>query len=598
MSPPKPTPSPIAGVLAACRDSFVTIGITSGLVNILTLTGSLFMLQVYDRVLTSYSVPTLVVLSLFAIAAYAFQGILDYIRTRMLALVGERIDEEVAPNVHTALVRLPLKSPQGSMENLQPLRDLDAVRGFMGSQGPVALFDLPWVPIYLAICFIFHPVIGLVALGGALVLITLTVFTEIRGKQPMQDAVEAISIRNYHAENAQRGAEVVQAMGMLPNITERWQESNRRSLKLQRQANYLVGRLSATSKTFRMFLQSLALGVAAYLAIHGNISAGTIIAATILTTKALAPVDLAIASWKAYVAARQGFERLNKLFAHFAADEEKFSLPAPSRSLAVTDLAVGAPGSNSPIIQRVSFTAEAGQAVGVIGPSASGKSTLARAIVGVWPAGRGDVLLDGASITQWTPETLGPSIGFLPQDVQLFEGTIAENIARFTPGATADSIIAAAQAASFHDFALAFPRGYDTPIGKGGSHLSAGQRQRLGLARALYGNPFLVVLDEPNANLDAEGEQAVTHAIRNVRDRGGIVVVIAHRPSAISAVDLLLVMRNGAPVAFGPRDEVLAKTVQGGSRVSPMPSPQPKGAAARNEGLKVVPQPTSIEGVA
>lgn len=595
MSVVEPHTSPVVGVLKACRSAFWTIGAASGVVNVLTLTGSLFMLQVYDRVLSSYSIPTLYVLAILAIVAYVFQGGLDYLRTRMLALVGERIDEEVGPRVHKALLQLPLRTPQNNMENLQPLRDLDAVRGFMSTQGPVALFDMPWVPIYLAICFLFHPVIGMVALGGALVMVAMTLVTELRGNKPMKEANEVMSMRNYHAENMQRGAEVLQAMGMLPHLAARWAEINARSLKAQREASILVGSLSAASKAFRMMLQSITLGVAAYLAVINEISAGTIIAATILSSKALAPVDLAVGSWKAYVAARQGYQRLTKIFTFFPEREELFELPAPSRSLQVTDLAVGAPGSNTPIIQRVNFRVMAGEAVGIIGPSASGKSTVARALVGAWRAGRGDILLDGASITQWTPETLGPSIGYLPQDVQLFEGTIAENIARFTPDANSEAVIQAARDASFHEFALAFPQGYDTQIGRGGSHLSAGQKQRLGLARALYGNPFLVVLDEPNANLDAEGETAVTTAIANVKARGGVVIVIAHRPSAISGVDLLLVMRNGAPVAFGPRDEVLAKTVQGHQR----PTTQGRaGGAQKADGLKIVETQDIAEGAA
>jgi ATP-binding cassette subfamily C protein len=413
--------SPIRDALATCRSSFKMLLGVSAIVNILTLTSSLFMLQVYDRVLASNSVPTLVVLSIMALVAYGFQGLLDYLRSRMLVLVGERIDEDVGPRVHAAIVGLPLKAPQGQTENLQPLRDLDAIRNFASSQGPVALFDLPWIPVYLALCFLFHPVIGLVAIGGALILIGLTYATEVRGKEPMNAALEAMSRRNYYAENAQRGAEVLHAMGMFRNVARQWEETNAKSLVLQRQANSLVGGLSAAAKTFRMVLQSVCLGVAAYLAIKNEISAGTIIAATILVSKALAPIDIAVASWKAYVAARQGYERLNKLFAYFPVPPERFQLPAPSRSLAVNDVAAAAPGSQTPIVQRVSFKAEAGQAVGIIGPSASGKSTVARALLNIWPIGRGEVLLDGASITQWTPEALGPSIGYLPQDVQLFE---------------------------------------------------------------------------------------------------------------------------------------------------------------------------------
>ncbi|MFZ4806846.1 MAG: type I secretion system permease/ATPase [Hyphomicrobiaceae bacterium] len=595
--------SPILEILSTCRSAFVSIAITSGIVNILTLTGSLFMLQVYDRVLNSHSIPTLLVLSLLALVAYAFQGGLDYIRSRMLALVGERLDEELGARIHRIVVTMPLRNPQGAVENLQPLRDLDAMRTFMSSQGPVALFDMPWAPVYLALCFVFHPIIGLVALGGAVVLVGFTAVSEIRGAKPMKDAVEAISQRNHQAESAQRGAEVLQAMGMLGAVSQRWQEVNGRSLALQRQANFMVGSLSAAAKTFRMILQSLLLGVAAYLAIKNEISAGTIIAATILGSKVVAPVDLAIASWKAYAAARQGYDRLNRLFGFFPAEEERFALPAPKKTLEVQELAVVAPGANAPIVQRIGFKAEAGQAVGIIGPSASGKSTIARALVGVWPAARGDILLDGASIKQWNSEALGPSIGYLPQDVQLFEGTIAENIARFRPDASTEAVIRAATAACFHEHALGFPKGYDTPVGKGGSHLSAGQRQRLGLARALYGDPFLVVLDEPNANLDAEGEAAVTTAIRNVRARGGIAVVIAHRPSAIAAVDLLLVLRNGQPVAFGPRDEVLAKTVQSTRPGGPGPgggAPPSRAVAGRADAstLKVVSPEAAAGGAA
>jgi ATP-binding cassette subfamily C protein len=572
-----PARSQTAAVLASCRGAFIGIGLVSGIINILMLTSSIFMMQVYDRVLGSQSVPTLVALSLIAVAAYLFQGWLDILRGRVLALTGERVDVEIGPKVHAAVVDLPLRAPGANQEALQPFRQLEALRSFLAGAGPVALFDMPWMPIYLLVCFLFHPWLGWLTLGGAVVLVLLTLLTEIKSKGPARAAMEAQSARNAAADAAQRGAEVVRAMGMFPALAARWDKAHESYLLAQRRANHVAGGLSATAKMFRFILQSALLGMGGYLAIRGQISSGTIIAGSILGSRALAPIDQAIASWKAFVAARQGYQRLKSLLALYPDQQKPFSLPAPCKTLTVEGLTVAAPGTAKPIARRLSLKLQAGQALGIIGPSASGKSTLARALVGVWPPQAGKVMLDGAALDQWSPEALGPSIGYLPQDVQLFDGTVAENIARFSPEPDPEAVMAAAGAAGFHVQVLALQDGYNTRIGLAGAQLSAGQKQRLGLARALYGKPFLVVLDEPNSNLDAEGEAAVGAAITGLKERGAIAVVIAHRPSAIAAVDFILVMRDGEAVALGPKEEVLSKTVQNARQILGRPSQRADG---------------------
>lgn len=576
--------SPISEVLASCRGAFWGVGLMSGLINVLMLTGSLFMMQVYDRVLASHSVPTLIALSLIALCAYLFQGWLDILRSRILTLIGERIDEEIGPRLHAAVLELPLRVPRLASEALQPFRDLEAIRGFMASTGPLALFDLSWMPIYLFVIYLLHPLLGYVTLGGAAFLMLLTLATELRGRGPTRAAVEATSVRNQMADVAQRGAESVRAMGMLPVMTERWREAHDAAMIHQRKSSYVVGGLSAVARMFRFSLQSAMLATGAYLAILGELSAGGIIAGSIISARALAPVDQAIASWKAFISARQSHGRLKQLMSYAQSNPITFELPPPTKSLAVLGLAVPAPGSRQPIVSRVSFTLNAGQALGVIGPSASGKTTLARALVGVWKPLAGAVTLDGASLDQWDPASLGPSIGYLSQDTELFDGTIAQNIARFRRDAPPEMVIEAARAVGMHDVIVGLPQGYDTRTGQGGIHLSAGQRQRIGVARALFGRPFLVVLDEPNANLDAEGDAAVGEAVRKVRERGGIAVIIAHRPSAIASVDMLLVMKDGQMAAFGPRDEVLARTVQNAHNIIQHPAARASEAAFSRAG--------------
>ena len=550
--------SPLSAAFWANSGAFAVLGLVSGIINLLMLTGSVFMIQIYDRVLVSRSLSTLAVLSAMAVGAYVLQGGLDAIRGRVLALIGERIDATVGKDLYKAVVDVPLGSARSGQETLQPFRDLEAIRGFMAGPGPAAFFDLPWLPVYLLLCYLFHPVLGYAAMLAALLLLGITALTDLRGTSPARRALEAQSRRNLMADNAQRGAEVIRAMGMMPALADRWHEAHVEHLTAQRRAGFIIIGLSALARMARMVVQSCLLGLGAYLAIKGEISGGTIIAVSILASRALAPVDQAIASWRGFVAARQGFHRLKQMLDRSGAAADGFALPAPRLSLSAENLFVAAPGGTRPIIRNVGFHLGAGQCLGVIGASASGKSTLARALVGVWTPLAGKVMLDGADIQHWTPDKLGPNVGYLPQDVQLFDGSIAENIARFERPLKSQAVIAAATAAGFHERILALPDGYETRMGAGGIELSAGQKQRLGLARALYGDPFLVVLDEPNSNLDSEGERALMAAIAGIGARGGIAVVITHRMSVMNAVGFVAVMRNGELAGFGPRHAVLA----------------------------------------
>ncbi|HEX8165981.1 MAG TPA: type I secretion system permease/ATPase [Beijerinckiaceae bacterium] len=548
-------------VLASCRHAFVGIGLMSGMINLLYLTGSFFMLEIYDRVLPSRSVPTLVGLAVIAFVLYAFQGVLDLLRGRVLVRIGASLDEALNRRVFDLLVRLPLKTRTVG-DGLQPVRDLDQVRAFLSSLGPAALFDLPWMPLYLGICFLFHFWIGVTALVGAIVLVAITLLTEMRTREPTRAASMTGQTRNALAEASRRNAEVLQAMGMGGRVAERWREANAKYMASQQRASDVAGGMGAISKVLRMALQSAVLGVGAYLVIEQQATAGIIIASSILTSRALAPVELAIANWRGFVAARQSWRRLTELFAALPVRGEPMALPRPSAAFAVEGVSATPPGGQRFVVQDVTFALKAGNGLGIIGPSASGKSSLARLLVGVWTPIRGKVRLDGAAIEQWDPEALGRHVGYLPQDVELFAGTVADNIARFEPEPDAEAVLEAAKAANVHDLILRLPDGYDTQIGEGGTALSAGQRQRIALARALYRDPFLIVLDEPNSNLDAEGEQALTQAILGARARGRIVVVIAHRPSALAGVDLILMLADGKAQAFGPKDEVLSKVLR------------------------------------
>jgi PrtD family type I secretion system ABC transporter len=553
--------------LRACRMAFVGIGLMSLVINLLYLTGSIFMLEVYDRVLPSRSVPTLVGLCVLAGGLFVAQGALDFIRVQVLARIGSGIDEAIDSRVFRIVMQLPLMV-QGREVGLQPIHDVENVRGFLSGLGPTAFFDLPWLPLYLGICFLFHPLIGLTALVGAILLAVLTIITEVLARKPALQASRLAAKRLEFASAGRRNAEVLMAMGMTQRLGDRWAEYNRTYREAQLASSDIGGGISAIARVMRMMLQAAVLAVGAWLVINQQATAGVIIAASIISARALAPVDLAIAHWKGFVTARQSYSRLNRMLGSIPEPEVQTGLPKPERHLKVESLSVVPPGSQKVVLQDVSLTLNAGSGLGVIGPSGSGKSSLVRALVGVWRPARGHVRLDGATLDQWSSEDLGRHVGYLPQDVELFAGTVAQNIARFDPEATDEAIVAAAIEAGAHDLIVKMPGGYNTSIGEQGSSLSAGQAQRIAVARALYGAPFLVVLDEPNSNLDTEGDNALTKAVQSVRARGGIVVVVAHRPVGIEAVDQILMLREGRLTAFGPKEEVLGQVLQ---KLSPAP---------------------------
>jgi ATP-binding cassette subfamily C protein len=570
----QPASSELAAALHSCRRAFIAIAFFSGMSNILMLAGAIFMLEVYDRVLPSRSVPTLVALLILVAGLYGAQGFIDAIRSRILVRIGHSVDEALSMRVYDTVVRLPLKLG-GKGEGTQPVRDLDAVRGFLSGPGPSALCDLPWMPVYLAICFIFHPYIGLTALTGAIVLIVLTIVTEVQTRGPTGAATQFAMARNALLEASRRNAEAITAMGMAGRIAKRWNDLNRSYVAASGGASDVVGGLGAASRVLRMLLQSSILAVGAWLVIHQESTPGIIIAGSILGGRALAPVDLAIANWRGFVGARQSWHRLSRLLGYLPVRTEPMPLQPPAKTLVVQNAAVNPPGEQKIVCQDINFSLTAGKALGVIGPTASGKSSLARMLVGVWTPLRGSIRLDGATLDQWSPEALGRHIGYLPQDVELFPGNIAQNIARFEDPPHPEAVLAAAQAAGVHELIVGLPDGYETIVGDRGGGLSAGQAQRIALARALYRDPFLVVLDEPNSNLDAEGDEALTRAILGMRARGAVVVVVAHRPSAIAGVDYILVMAKGRQQQFGPKEEIL-------SRITQAPSAAPRA-------LKVVP---------
>jgi len=569
--------SELSAALASCRSAFLAVGLFSGMLNLLMLAGSLYMLEVYDRVLPSRSLPTLVGISILLIILYCGQGFLDFVRARVLVRIGGALDEALGHRVYTSMLRLPLKARREG-DSLQPMRDLDSVRGFLSGIGPTALFDLPWMPIYLIIIFMFHWVLGVTALFGAIVLVVLTVLAERLTRQPVSAATLSGNRRGGLIAAGTRNAEVVAAMGMAGGLASRWEDANLEFIADQRKVSDVAGSFGAVSKVLRMLLQSSMLGIGAWLVIEQEATAGVIIAASILSGRALAPVDLAIANWKGFVSARQGWQRLTRVLAAIPAETEPLLLPAPSANVVMQNAAITAPGLQRLLVQDASFAMEAGHGLGIIGPSGSGKSTLVRALVGAWQPISGRVKLDGADLDQWSSQEHGRHIGYLPQDVELFAGTVAENIARFEPDADADAIIAAAKAAGAHELIVGFRQGYETEIGEHGEALSAGQRQRIALARALYRDPFLVVLDEPNSNLDMDGEQALIRAMFGVRERGGVVVIVAHRPNVLTAVDFVLAMNQGRMHEFGPKDEVFAKMFP---MLRPVPSsnPPPRTAA-------------------
>ncbi|KJF72849.1 type I secretion protein [Agrobacterium arsenijevicii] len=549
------------GVFAGCTGAFIGVGLLSALVNILYLTGSLFMMEVYDRVLPSRSLPTLVALFAIVVVLYVFQGLFDALRGRLLVRISDRLDQVLSSKIFDAVIGLELRLPLSGRQ-AQPLRDLDTIRSFLSGSGPLALFDLPWLPFYIAICFAFHFWLGVTALAGAAILTVFTLMTELVSRRPVEEAARHSSRRNRLAETSRRNADIIAVMGMAPSLRERWQADNRAFVREQRSASDVSSGFGVASKVLRMLLQSGILAVGAWLVINEQATPGIIIAGSILSARALAPVDLAIANWKGFIAARQSRRRLEKTLALLPDAPTRMDMPAPHALLSVERVGAIPPEAHEPVLQDIAFTLAAGSGLGVIGASGSGKSSLARLLVGLWRPMKGSIRLDGATLDQWPAAALARHIGYMPQSIELLDGTIAENIASFDPEATSEKIIAAARLARVHDLVVSLPDGYSTEVGETGRQLSAGQRQRIALARALYGDPFLVVLDEPNSNLDSEGEDALTAAILGVRERGGVVVVIAHRPSALFAVDKVLMLADGRQQAFGPKDEVLAKVLR------------------------------------
>lgn len=559
--------------LRSCRTSFVMVGFFSLFINTLMLTSPLYMLQVYDRVLSSHSLGTLVAISVLAATMLVTFGALDVIRARILERLGAQFDAQLNARVFDAMFGRRLLAP-GALAT-EPLRDLNAIRQFLAGSGPATFFDAPWVPLFLAIIFFFHPLLGFIATAGAVILFAIALVTEITTKKQIVEAGKETAAAHLFAGSSLRNAEAVAAMGMLGDLRHRWLDRHHKGLAVQGVASDTSATMRSISKVVRMLLQIALLGVGAALAIEKSISPGSIVAVSIIVGRALAPVESAIAQWQGFTSARAAYHRLEELLCVVPRQATRMSLPAPQGKLSIENLMVIPPGSKLPILKGISFQLEPGKALGVIGASASGKSTLARLLIGVWPPTSGSVRLDGAEIYQLPDDEIGPWIGYLPQDVELFDGTVAENIARFTPSPDPDQIVLAAKRAGVHEMILRLTEGYDTRIGERGSFLSAGQRQRLALARAIYGNPTLIVLDEPNSNLDADGEQALTRTILGLKKIGRTVVVMAHRPSAIAAVDMLLVLRDGKIQNFGSKEDVLASLTsassQDGGKIARMP---------------------------
>ncbi|WP_333848344.1 type I secretion system permease/ATPase [Phaeobacter italicus] len=528
-------------------------------VNLLMLTGPLYMMQVYDRVLGSRSEATLVALSVLVIFLYGTMGFLDYARGRILARVGARFQTALDRRVFDAMIRRSAVAQDSSAQT--GLQDLESIQRLISSPVLGAAFDLPWTPIFLAGIALFHPWLGLLALAGGAILIAIAIANQIFTKAPTQKANMSSHKANLMSEEIRNEAEMIQAMGMRGASFARWQAVRTEALKDNMSASDSGGSFSTLTKTLRLFLQSAMLGLGAYLVLQNEVTPGAMIAGSILMGRALAPIEMGLGQWAMVQRAMKGWHSLAELLSKVPPETERTALPKPRAVLEVQGLAVVPPGSKAPLLRNVNFAVKPGQAIGIIGPSGSGKSTLARALTGVWRPAAGSVRLDGAALDQYPPDVLGSHIGYLPQRVQLFEGSIAQNIARLEQEPDADSVVAAAKKAAAHEMILKFPDGYDTIIRGGSGLLSGGQTQRVGLARALYQDPVIVILDEPNSNLDNEGSQALNHAIKQIKAEGRSVLIMAHRPAAIQECDMLLVIDKGTQTAFGPKDKVLQEMV-------------------------------------
>ena len=546
---------------------FVTVGLFSAVVNLLMLTGPLFMLQVYDRVLASRSVETLT--ALFALVAFLFllMGLVDIARNRVSQRVAARFQDRLEGRVFLAALREGAVTGNESAATSAGMRDLDSVQRFMASPVMLAIFDLPWAPVFLAIVYIFHPLLGVVATLGGAILVVATILNRRLTRVPLQQSMQANAAAQRMADLYRDEGEVIGALGMRSATHSRWREARADAQAHAVHGGDLSAGFTVFSRSFRLFLQSAMLAAGAWLVLQQELSPGAMIAASIMMGRALAPVDQLVGGWALVQAAQDGWTRLAGLLSRQPADIPRTPLPRPPAHLEVRQLSVAPPGQTTAILRGIGFDLLPGQALGVIGPSGAGKSTLARALIGAWPPGAGTIRLGGATLDQYHPDTLGTLIGYLPQQVTLFDGTIAENIARLSPRPDPERVVRAAQAAAAHQMILDMPNGYDTRISQTGGLLSGGQIQRIGLARALYTDPVLLVLDEPNSNLDHLGSEALNQAIRRVKAQSGAVVIMAHRPAAINECDLLLFMEHGIRRAFGPRDEVLRQMVQNSAEI-------------------------------
>jgi len=545
--------------LFASKKLLIGVGIFSVFVNLLMLTGPLFMLNVYDRVLASNSKPTL--FAIFGLVALLFllMGLLDHARARVLARAGARFQELLDKRVFESVLRRSV-APSERTKPQSGLRDLETIQRVLSSPAPFSIFDMPWTPIFLAVIFSFHWLLGTLAFAGGILHVVLTWLNEVQARKPIAESQTASAQSEAFSESLRREGEIVQALGMRGAALSKWRKLRAQALTLGVQSTDLSGGYSTASKTLRFFLQSAILAVGAFLAIDQAISPGVMIAASILMGRALAPIEQAIGQWSNIQRAKDGWNKLSELLAKTPEQAPRTQLPTPKGQLVVEGLSVVAPGERAPALRGLSMKVEPGQALGVIGQSAAGKSTLARALTNIWKPAQGKIRLDGAALDQFEDDVLGSYIGYLPQDVSLFEASVAENIARLSEQIDPEAVVTAAKRAGAHEMILKLPNGYDTPAGPAGGRLSGGQRQRIALARALYKDPPLLILDEPNSNLDATGEAALINAIKEAKSRGRTVVIMAHRPSAIAACDLLLMLEAGAPRAFGPKEEVLRQT--------------------------------------
>lgn len=555
--------------LKDCRQYFITAGIFSAAVNMLMLTPIIYMLTVYNRVISSGSLSTLTMLTLLMVGLLLALGGFEWVRTLVLVSASNRLETNLRKRVSDATFKRSLLTG-GMVANAQPVSDLTSLRQFLTGQGLFAFFDAPWYPIYVAIMFMFHPWFGVMGIVGGIIMVILAFAQESATNKALQEANVESNRATAQFQSSLRNAEVVAAMGMAEDIRKRQERRENKVLGLQANASQKAGMLSAITRSIRIIMQSLTLGLGAYLALNQEISPGMMIAGSLLLGRALAPIDMLVGTWKAFSLARAQYNRLGDLLDKIPADKNSMSLPEPEGQLSVEQVSVVPPGSKNVVVNGVTFNLLAGEAVGIVGPSASGKSTLARAILGIWPTYAGKVRLDGADMASWDRTELGPHIGYLPQDIELFDGTIADNICRFRD-TQSEKIVEAAKIAGVHEMILRLPEGYDTVIGGAGGMLSGGQRQRIGLARAVFDNPKLLVLDEPNSNLDDQGEKELVEALRRIKAYGCTIVVITHRTMVLQCVDKILVMKDGVAVNFGPKDQILANLMA--------PAAVPKSAA-------------------